>query len=181
MDYPSYLGELFDSRAGEEALASDAFPDMHCIMPGLYLGNQRAAGVLFPFEERDIATSSAIRGAALKSLEKAGIRNIICCSSVDDKVFDTDGIVYECSLLADGSSAEIIASTPAFEDLLGRAIRLRARNSNEGTLVHCASGAHRSAALCVAFSCTSFRSRSKVYCLSSCLRGPLQGQLTGAT
>ncbi len=122
---------------------------MHCITPGLYLGNQRAAGILFPYEERTAAIAVPLRANTLAALRAAGIRNIVCCSSADSRAFVDDGIAYECSLLSDGGPAEIAASTPDFSDLLTRALRLvqSARSRGEATLIHCASGVHRSASI----------------------------------
>ena len=148
MDYPATISRLFDERASEAALSGD-IQDMDLIAPGLYLGSQRSAGVLFPFEERDVAAASILRKSMLSALGAKGIRNIVCCSATDARIFSADGIAYECALLSDGSVDDILASTPAFSDLLDRAIALvaAARSRGEATLVHCASGAHRSASL----------------------------------
>ena len=147
--YPPSLACLHDEIAAAAALTAEDFPEMHCVVPGLYLGSQRAAGILFPFEERDPAVSSALRSRALQTLRSAGISNVVCCSATDARVFAADGIAYECALLNDGGPQDILDSTPAFAELLGRAIALvhSARSRGEGTLVHCASGAHRSASV----------------------------------
>lgn len=147
--YPPSLASLHDERAAAAALTAPDFPEMHCVVPGLYLGSQRAAGILFPYEERDPAVSSVLRSRALQTLRSAGIANVVCCSAAGARVFAGDGIAYECGLLNDGGSQDILDSTPAFAELLGRAIALvkSARSRGEGTLVHCASGAHRSASV----------------------------------
>lgn len=147
-DYPPDLACLHDASAATASLEGET-EDMHCVAPGLYLGNQRAAGILFPFEERDQKLAAILRMETLARLRSAGIRNIVCCSDSDARIFKDEGISYECALLSDGSPADIIDSTPRFAELLSRAVRLveSARARGEGTLVHCASGAHRSASI----------------------------------
>lgn len=147
--YPAVLAALHDELAAATALSDPEYPEMHRVAPGLYLGSQRAAGVLFPFEERDPVAAPVLRAAALSKLRAHGITSIVCCSAADARVFAAEGLSYECALLSDGSEADIDASTPAFAELLDRAVRLysAAQARGESTLVHCASGAHRSASI----------------------------------
>lgn len=147
--YPPEIERLFDQDASWRALTDDDVLTMNRISEGLYLGNQRAAGIFFPWEEKEPALVERLRAEALASLREAGIRNIICCSEVDKRVFEAEGFRYECAMLSDGGDAEIEASTPAFSELLNRAVRLvaAARLRGEASLIHCQSGAHRSASI----------------------------------
>ena len=121
----------------------------HEVAPGLYVGAQGAAGVLFKHEDSD-----TVRAEVLATLRSRRTTVIVCCSSDDAcaRIFEVDGISYAAALLSDGDAASISASVPAFCGLVARALTLAraAWARGESVLVHCNSGMHRSASVAMA-------------------------------
>ena len=148
MSYPESLRALFDDALAERVLASGDVAPMNAVAPGFWLGSQRAAGVAFPYERG--AAADALRAEALAALRAAGITHIVCCCGEGPgwRVFDGQ-LAYLNASLDDGDAAAVEAGAPAFSALLARALPwvAAARAAGGGVLVHCASGAHRSASV----------------------------------
>ena len=118
---------------------------MHRVLPWLWVGDERAAGVLPPFELRAGATPAA----AFAALRREGIAAIICASGegAAHRPFEgEEGISYAQALLSDGSPASKRASEAKLAALLRAAIPLvrAARAAGAGVLVHCNAGINRS-------------------------------------
>ena len=64
----------------------------------MWLGNQTAAGILMPYEEKDAEGALRKKAASLAALRSRRITTIICCSQDDDddggEPFKEDGLVY---------------------------------------------------------------------------------------
>ena len=87
-----------------EAWFDGSQPELSLITPGLYLGTQRAAGYLFPFERGDKQKMSE----ALERLRSLKITHIVCaCGEGEEwRVFEKEGIKYICLKLQDGDGIE---------------------------------------------------------------------------
>ena len=109
-DYvPSENPEVFLQVPANKARIQDSmrnietFPDMHEIVPGVWLGNQTAAGILMTFEVRERRRGALRKKAAcLTALRARRISTIICCSQDDGEPFKGDGLIYLSELLLDG-------------------------------------------------------------------------------
>jgi hypothetical protein len=73
--------------------------------------------------------------------------------------FADAGVTYVTALLQDGQPSAITASEPDFAALLERALPLMRATLDAGNsvLVHCASGAHRSASVVAAYLMTTLQ------------------------
>jgi len=87
--------EQVDERLITEAYAqisSGTFPDMHEVDPEfhLWLGNQRAAGRFFSWED----PNGSLRAEALSKLKTGRIARIVCCCGTEEswQIFRNDGI-----------------------------------------------------------------------------------------
>ena len=136
----------------------ETFPDMHEIVPGVWLGNQTAAGILMPFEERDAEGALRKKAACLTALRAHRISTIICCSQDDGEPFKGDGLIYLSELLLDGGllqcdPAEKAKAEAQFASFFARAIELMnaAAAAGDSVLVHCNSGANRSSSVVAGF------------------------------
>ena len=113
----------------------------------LYLGTQQAAGYLMPYER----SNKNLRIAALENLRQRKITHIVCvCGEGEEwQPYQNDGIKYLNCKLNDGDEAMIKESTEAFGRTLNLAIPFidEAIEAGGAALVHCASGAHRSASI----------------------------------
>ena len=56
---PHLSGECVSST--EESVVMGCYPEAHEISPGLWLGNERHAGIVFPFEAEDKVLINQIR------------------------------------------------------------------------------------------------------------------------
>jgi len=117
---------------------------MHRVLPWLWIGDERAAGVLPPFELRAGATPAA----ALAALRREGVAAVVCASGdgAAHRPFEGEGISYAQALLSDGSLASKRASEDKLAALLRAAIPLvrAARAAGASVLVHCNAGINRS-------------------------------------
>ncbi len=143
---PAIAALIGATRAAREAALGDisAYAPMHQVLPWLWIGDERAAGVLPPFELRAGATPAA----ALAALRAAGVAAVVCASGdgASHRPFEGEGIFYAQALLSDGS----LASKRACEAALGRLLRAAvplaraARAAGRAVLVHCNAGINRS-------------------------------------
>lgn len=148
---PSNLSQYRKEHEVEKAfndIAANTYPDMHEIIPGIWLGNQRAAGIFFPFEIRE---NPALRQVCLTSLITRRISLIICCCGVGEifRPFEDSGIMYIDEHLEDRDPKDILATSVQVGPLLERALPLvrMAIERGEGVLIHCNSGIHRSSSI----------------------------------
>jgi len=139
---------ISDVENAVEAIFHGQFPHMHKIIDGLYLGDKHAAGVLFPYEKRE---KPEMLEEAYRSLLEHGITHIVCvCGEGEDwRPFAARGMRYIDVLLNDGDDAAILETTEKFGETLQRAVPFiqEAIRGGGAALVHCASGAHRSASI----------------------------------
>lgn len=146
--YSSHIDAHRQARAFDE-IAEGTYPDMHEVVPNAWLGNQRAAGLLFPYE--DTAEARAQRLAALRARD---VELIVCCCGEGKpwRVFEADGMQYVDAFLKDGSEEDVRASFSLLGSLVERATPLvrGVLARKKGFLVHCNSGIHRSASVMVA-------------------------------
>jgi hypothetical protein len=145
--HPPEIQELVTQSAGRRAAALqdiESFPAMHEVTPWLWIGDERAAGVLTPIAIREGATNSE----ALTNLRARRITVVVCVSGygVSHRPFETQGIAYANALLSDGSAESKKASETLFPVLLSRALPLirAARETGNAVLVHCNAGINRS-------------------------------------
>lgn len=117
------------------------------IEDNLYLGTQQAAGYLFSYQRSD----ESLRAAALEKLRKYKITHIVCvCGEGEEwQPYRNDGIKYLNCKLNDGDEAMIEESQYTFGHILNLAVSFidEAIEAGGAALVHCASGAHRSASI----------------------------------
>lgn len=143
---PAVAALIASTRAAREAALGDvsAYAPMHQVLPWLWIGDERAAGVLPPFELRAGATPAH----ALAALRGAGVTAVVCASGdgASHRPFEGEGISYAQALLSDGSPASKRASEAALGRLLRAAVPLAraARAAGRAVLVHCNAGINRS-------------------------------------
>lgn len=145
---------MAEYAAALEDVADGAFPSLHQIQPGLWLGDQSAAGVLLPFQLRE---TPELRDRAREVLAGHGITHVVCVSADEGEEqaqpFRDSGITYLCCKLQDGDAAAVASSAATFGALLAAAVPFIAGAvaGGGGVLVHCASGAHRSSSVVVGY------------------------------
>ncbi len=104
------------------------------------------AGIFFGYED-----TSEMRQEALTKLRALGITHIVCVSHEGDssQVFARDGIKYLCKKINDGDETALQESQADFDSILHAAVPFidEAIANGGSALVHCASGAHRSASV----------------------------------
>jgi hypothetical protein len=150
-----FLQEPANNAKIQSAMQSiDTFPDMHEVTSGIWLGNQTAAGILLPYEERDVNSAAKLRAARLKTLQDKKISLVICCSDDDAQPFKEEGIAYQCELLLDGGllkcdPAEFDKANTQFAAFFEAAVKKMEAvlKSGDAVLVHCNSGANRSSSV----------------------------------
>lgn len=142
-------------HAALEAVAEGTFPHLHQIRPHLYLGDQVAAGILLPFQLRE---QPELRAATLAVLRAHRIQRVVCLCADEDapewQPFRDHGLRYLCCKLNDGSENLIQESSARFGRLVTEQVVSfvgEGRAAGEATLVHCASGCHRSASVVCAY------------------------------
>lgn len=147
-ELPPSLAKHIDPVERERAFEAigSSYHDLHCIVPGIWLGNQRAAGIYFKFEDSDAA-----RAKALEELQQRKISVVVCCCGhgPEWRIFSKVGISYADAHLLDGKPEDIAESASQVGPLLLEALPLvrAAMARGEGVLVHCNSGIHRSASV----------------------------------
>lgn len=138
----SHQSELESFFAKEEMDQINAIIDNQ-----LYLGTQQAAGYLMPYQRSD----ENLRVAALENLRRCKITHIVCvCGEGEEwQPYRNHGIKYLNCKLNDGDETMIEQSYPVFEHILKLAVPFinEAIEAGGAALVHCASGAHRSASI----------------------------------
>ena len=72
--------DVASRQAAYEALVDGSFPQMHEIIPGLFLGSERAAGV---FRESAFEPVEDKVSAAREALKAANITHILNCTDGD--------------------------------------------------------------------------------------------------
>jgi hypothetical protein len=155
VDPEHFLQEPANKAKIQSAMCNiDDFPDMHEIASGIWLGNQTAAGILLPYEERDAPSAAKLRGTRLKTLRDHKISLVICCSHDDEQPFKEDGIAYHCELLLDGGllkcdPSEFAKANTQFASFFEAAVQKMDTALKDGgaVLVHCNSGANRSSSV----------------------------------
>ena len=162
---PEFFLQLPENKARIQAAMRniETFPDMHEIVSGVWLGNQTAAGILMPFEEREEGAPLK-KAACLAILHDRHISTIICCSHNGGTLeesshnggdpFKEDGLIYLSELLLDGGLLQCDPTEKAkaeaqFASFFQRAVKLMeaATAAGESVLVHCNSGANRSSSV----------------------------------
>jgi hypothetical protein len=148
--YPADVQAIVDASSGARSAAMlllgsiESFPPMHSISPWLYIGDERAAGVLTPLAVREGETNAA----ALAALRSHKVGAVVCVSGAkaSHRPFESQGIAYASALLSDGCPHSKRASEDLFPVLLARAIPLvrAAREAGSAVLVHCNAGINRS-------------------------------------
>lgn len=148
---PSKNPEMYvrlHQRELERFFEKDEMDQMNAIIDNrLYLGTQQAAGYLMPYQRSD----QSLRTQALENLYKYNITHIVCvCGEGEEwQLYQNEGIKYLNCKLNDGNEAMIEESYPDFERILKLSIPFidEAIETGGAALVHCASGAHRSASI----------------------------------
>jgi hypothetical protein len=156
---PAIFLAASESQSRTQAALSDIdnFPPMHEIVPNVWLGTQRAAGIIMPFEARDPHLGPRLKADYLTRLRSHNITTIICCSENDPtraRPYVNEGITYHHKELMDGGlyrcdEKEFKAANDEFATFFATAFKLmREALSNGGAvLVHCNSGANRSSSV----------------------------------
>jgi hypothetical protein len=135
-------------REYESFFEKEEMDQMNAIIENnLYLGTQQAAGYLMPYQRSDVN----LRAAALEKLRMCKITHIVCvCGEGEEwQPYRNDGIKYLNCKLNDGDEAMIEESCDEFMHMLNLVVPFIDEASEGGgaALVHCASGAHRSASI----------------------------------
>ena len=135
-------------RAAYEALVVGTYPQMHEILPRLYLGSERAAGV---FREGAFEDVSAPLAATLATLRGAGVTHILNCTD-EKRVYDEANEFHYLNISFKHRSTQE-ASGEDFLLNLPRALRFihSARTAGRSVLVHCNNGKNRSASVVTAY------------------------------
>lgn len=116
-------------------------PPIHKILPGLYLGSQFAAGIIFPIDPE------SVRQKAFADLRSKNITHIFrCIGDIKDARERCANVNYHSVLIDDNAGNENIAQhfNASFEFIESARIQ-------GGALVHCNAGVSRSASIVIAY------------------------------
>lgn len=137
------LANPVEYNAAFDLMVEGKMPSFHEIVPGLFLGDQTAAGIVPPFER-----TAEGQAATRRTLKDRGIDHIVVCA--DGSEAYSGDVTYHHVPLGDVSSAKnenvLVESLPKTIRFIDAVV-----GAGGGCLVHCNAGISRSASVVCAY------------------------------
>lgn len=128
--------EILKNSTTESSLIGPS--DVHEIIPGLFLGNRRIAGITYRWDEEG-------KNFIKQFLQERQISDVICLSDVQDPIFPEE-FTYKFIRISDSEYANIGIYFDSTFEWIEQVLA-----SGKGILVHCDGGISRSSSIVIAY------------------------------